>query len=66
MSKHRLHVLIEPELYQDFTKEIPWGLRASLTAIVIQLIVTAVKADGRMMIGALLAGEYKLVRADKE
>lgn len=66
MNKKRLSVIIPELLFNDFRDTIDWGLRQYLFAAVLKLIIQAVKQDGMLVVGAILAGEYKLVRAEKE
>lgn len=58
---HRLHLSIEEDIYFDFRDTIQWGLRNALIVAVLKIIIAAVKQDGMMIVGAVLAGKYKLV-----
>lgn len=64
--KKRLSVLITEDLFEDFRTTIDWGLRQYLFAAILRLIIDAVKQDGMMVVGAILSGEYKLVRVEKD
>lgn len=59
----RISLDIEDELYQDLRAYVPHGFRRHLLAVIIRLAVDAVKDNGQVMIGALMAGEFKLVKA---
>lgn len=65
MTKKRLHIIIPETLFEEFRETIQWGLRQHLVAAVLKLIIEAVKVDGMMVVGAILSGEYKLVRSEK-
>lgn len=62
---HRLHIVVSDELFDELRDTIQWGLRQHLVAAVLKLLIDAVKQDGMMVVGAILSGEYKLVRAEK-
>lgn len=64
-KQHRLHIMVDDELYNDFRDTIHWGLRQTLVIAVIKLIISAVKQDGMMVVGAILSGQYKLVKDDE-
>lgn len=66
MTKKRLHIIIPDTLFEEFRETIQWGLRQHLVAAVLKLIIEAVKEDGMMVVGAILSGEYKLVRMEKD
>lgn len=66
MKKHRLHIIVPDDLFYEFKDTVQWGLRQHLVAAVLKLIIEAVKEDGMMVVGAILSGEYKLVRAEKD
>lgn len=66
MTKKRLSVIIPETLFEEYKATIDWGLRKFLFAAVLRLIVDAVKQDGMLVVGAILAGEYKLVRAKED
>lgn len=58
---HRLHVMMEEELHKEFKETISWGLRQFLIIAIVKLIIQAVKADGMVIVGAILDGKFKLV-----
>ncbi len=60
----RVSIPIEDQLFDDMTEHVPHGFRRHLIARMLALAVNAVKNDGQIMLGALIAGEYKLVRHD--
>lgn len=62
----RLHVIVPDEVFDDFRETVQWGLRQHLVAAVLKLIIAAVKEDGMMVVGAILSGEYKLMRVEKD
>lgn len=64
--KKRLSINISDELFEEFRITIQWGLRQYLFAAILRLIIDAVKQDGMMVVGAILSGEYKLIRAEKD
>lgn len=66
MTKKRLSVLISDKLFDEYRETIDWGLRQYLFSAVLQLIIDAVKQDGMLVVGAILSGEYKLMRAEKD
>lgn len=61
MKNHRLHVILDEETYLDFKDTIQWGLRNTLIVAILKIIISAVKQDGMMVVGAVLSGKYKLV-----
>lgn len=63
-KKHRLHVMMDDELHKEFTDTIQWGLRQYLIIAVLKLVISAVKQDGMLIVGAILSGKYKLVPDD--
>jgi hypothetical protein len=65
-KKHRLHVIIEDDdFWQEWNRTISWGLRQHLIKAIMRLAIEAVKRDGGLMIGALIAGHFKLVIDDE-
>lgn len=65
MTNKRIHITVNPELWDDFRGTIQWGLRQYLIGAVLKLIIDAVKQDGMLVVGAILAGEYKLVKSER-
>lgn len=69
MAKNRhINVQISPELLDEAREMIPWGLRGHLFQSILRLIIDAIRQDGQIVTGAILAGEYKLslVRRDSD
>lgn len=62
---HRLHVNVDTATFEDFKREVQWGLRNVLIVAVLKIIVSAIKQDGMAVVGAVLAGKYKLT-VDKD
>lgn len=60
----RVSIPIEDDLFDALTEHVPHGFRRHLINRLLKLAVNAVKNDGQIMLGALIAGEYKLVRHD--
>lgn len=63
MSK-RTTLILDDKLFEDLNAHVPYGFKRYLLEKLIRLAVDAIKTDGQIMIGALIAGEYKLVRDD--
>lgn len=66
MTKKRLSVLIAEDLFDEYRKNIDWGLRQYLFSAILRLIIDAVKQDGMLVVGAILSGDYKLARVEKD
>ena len=58
----RISVDLEEELYADLCKYIPHGFRKHVLHVLIKLVVSAIKENGNVMIGALMSGDFKLVK----
>lgn len=57
---HKIYLIVDKETYLEFRDTIQWGLRNALIVAVLKIITAAVKKDGMMVVGAVLAGKYKL------
>lgn len=62
----RVHVRISKQLHDDMLLLLPWGLRRVLHETVLRLVLDAIKSDGMVVAGAILDGQFKLVRVDQE
>ena len=64
MSKMKhVNVQLTPDVYNEMRETVPWGLRGQLIDRLLHLVVDAIREDGPIVIGAILAGEYKLALA---
>ena len=61
----RITLILEDSLYEDLSSRVPHGYRRHIMAKLIRLALDAIQRDGDIMIGALMSGEYKLVRDEK-
>lgn len=52
---------VEDELYEDLVKLVPWGNRRRVFCSILQLVCDAAKIDGGIVVGALLANQFRLV-----
>lgn len=59
----KINVRVSRGLHNDLVDNVEWGLRRHLIECVLRLVVDAIKSEGKIMTGAILAGEFKLVRA---
>jgi hypothetical protein len=69
MSEHgltKVNVRVPRDLHDDLNANVPWGLRRHLLEAVIKLVVDAIRSGGPLVIGAILAGRFSLVRNDQE
>lgn len=57
----RITVQVEPELYTRLNRVVQHGFRRHLMAGLIKLALDAIEERGEVMIGALVAGKFKLV-----
>jgi hypothetical protein len=58
-------VALERHLHQDLKDHVPWGLRNKLVEQVLTMILDSVKdagSSGPVLLGCILAGQYKLKR----
>jgi len=60
----RITLLVDEELSTRLNKTVPHGFRKHIMVSLITTVLDAIDADGEMMMGALMAGQYKLVRID--
>ena len=51
---------VEDELYEDLVKLVPWGNRRRVFCSVLQVICDAAKIDGGIVVGAILANQFRL------
>jgi hypothetical protein len=61
MAKKRITVMVDESIYDRLQGEIRYGFRGPIIEGVLTLVLNAVKKDGEMMVGALIAGQYKLI-----
>lgn len=62
----KVNVRVQKDLHNDLNELVPWGMRRHLIEACIRLVVDAVKRDGLVVIGAILAGRFSLVRTDQD
>lgn len=62
----RITIQIKPAQYERLHNAIPHGYRRHLLSGLIDLALEAVEDKGEVMIGALMAGKFKLVWDDPE
>ena len=63
-GEKRITLLVSEELYERLNASVPHGYRKHLLAAVIDTVLKAIEDDGEMLIGALMARQFKLVRDD--
>lgn len=61
VKTHRLHIIVEEEAWERWNRNVPWGLRQHLIKSVMATICNAVEGGDKMIIGALISNQYKLV-----
>ena len=57
----QMTVRIDSDLHARMEKCVPHGFRRHVVGSVLATVVEAIERDGPIMIGALMAGEYKLL-----
>ncbi len=62
----RVTFRVNPELHARMQKEIPWGLQGKLLEQLCEIIVTSLEDRGKLMVGAILGGNFKLVYEEKD
>ena len=55
-----INVKVPSDLHDEFVRLVPRGLRLVLMKSILTLILDAVNKDGEIVLGAIMAGEYKL------
>jgi hypothetical protein len=60
----KVNVRVPRDLHDELNVIVPWGLRRHLVEAVLKLVLDAIRSDGPMVIGAILAGKFKLVKVD--
>lgn len=55
-----INVRVPRDLHDEFTRAIPRGLRTMLVQSILSLILDAVNKDGKLVLGAIMSGEYRL------
>ena len=58
----RTTLIMEAQLKERLDRVVPHGWRKHVLGTVIELVVTAIEAEGDAIMGALVAKQYKLVR----
>lgn len=62
----RITIQLDPVLFDDLNRVIKHGFRRHVLASLIKMAVKAIEADGEMMIGALMSGQFQVVRDEQE
>lgn len=60
----RVNIHLSKAVHQDMSNLIPWGMRRIVLETVLCLILDAIREDGIQVAGAILDGEFKLIRAN--
>jgi hypothetical protein len=55
-----INVKVPSDLHDEFVRVIPRGLRLVLMKSILTLVLDAIRSDGEIVLGAIMAGEYKL------
>lgn len=57
----RIYVQVPRDLYDEFRRLVPWGIRIHLFGSLLRLLMSPVRADGwERVLSGLMAGEYEL------
>ena len=56
----KITVEIPQDLHEEMKRTLPWGFRRHVLEAVLRLVMRAVREDGEIVIGAIMAGEYQL------
>lgn len=59
-----IHVRVQNDLYVGLSA-VRWGIRGHLIEAVLGIVVDAIRTEGMSIVGDIIAGEFKLVRAKK-
>lgn len=62
IEKSRVTVIMNRDVYERLYASVPRGYRQDILNPVIELVVEAIEEQGKVVIGAILAGKFKLVR----
>ena len=57
----RTTFVIDDELYDRMRATIPHGFRRWVITAVLETVIDAIEREGELMIGAIMAGNYKIV-----
>lgn len=63
-EEKRITLLVDAELHERLNNLVPHGFRKHLVGALIKLVLDAVETDGNIVIGAVMDGQFKLVRSD--
>jgi hypothetical protein len=64
MPSKRISIQVTDETNERFTANIPHGYRRHLLEKIIVIVLDSIEEHGPIMIGAIMADEYKIVRTD--
>lgn len=62
----RVTVQVDPELFDELNRVVRHGFRGHLLERLLRMVLDSIERDGDIMLGALIAGEFKLVRDKRE
>jgi len=61
----RVNIHLTKAVHRDMSNLIPWGMRRNVLETVLMLILDAIREDGVVVAGAILDGQFKLIRTDR-
>ncbi len=61
----RITIQVDEKLFNDLNRVVRHGFRRHLIEKLLQLAIESIEDKGDIMIGALISGEYKLVRDEQ-
>lgn len=62
----RVNIRLSKHMHAEMATLIPRGLRRNVHETVLQLVLDAIRENGMVVAGAILDGDFKLVRVDRE
>ncbi len=57
---------IEDDIYNDIVRLVPWGSRRRVFEGVLRLIRDAALEDGTIVVGAIMANQFKIIWKDNQ
>lgn len=60
MQTRKITFEVPEDTYQRLVERVPWGNRKHLLVPIIDVILRAVETDGPIVIGAVMAGSFRL------
>lgn len=65
-QERRISVMVGEERLDRMNRRIRYGLKTPIMNAVIDLVLDSIEREGEVIVGFILDGKYKLVRADED